>query len=770
MQKPELLAPAGSFLALRAAVAAGADAVYLGGVKYSAREGAENFTLESIAEAVLLAHRSKVKVYVTVNTLQKDEEIEGALEFLRSVYNLGVDAAIVQDLGLADLARQHLPRLPLHASTQMTATSLLGVQALRKRGFARVVLARELTKFQIKEIIAAEILPCEIFVHGALCMAYSGQCLFSSLVGARSGNRGQCAQPCRLPYTSKSAPWTYPLSPKDLSLVDCLGEVLALGCASLKIEGRLKRPEYVAEVVGIYRRSIDKLAQGGAYDLADTEKLRLAQAFNRGFSPGYFHGRPQDGLNSGDSSGHRGITVGKVVAVGGQEVMAEFHLAVQAGDVLVVGRGEPFTLAAGYPPNKEVNLGLKGQARSGEGIARLVHAARNKELMDAVGKFVLPSPRLDWRVEGKVGEPLAVEGTCLAQTVATHSTELLERATGGIVPHDLLRRQLSKLGGTPFTMGELESEVEGHAFLPLSEINGCRRRVVEAMSQRLFGNPVGALPKVGLLTEQKKHRPQPVLLVSVGNAGEAEAAEASGAGALIFGREWVTGNLLEHLQLYQDTKKRTALPLCLRLPRILHSDEEKEWQSAIAPDDECYVSSLGGVEVVTLAGGQLRGDVGLNVANSYTALALRGLLSVTASSELSQAELRKLARHTAVEVEAVVHSRQLLMVIEQSLGGGELVDRKGLVFSLAKDYRGRTYVENPHVLSHLDSLYPLLGMPISRLRVDIAGVGMKLIAETVRLYAVALEMKEDPERLKVLRSNLMEHWGLLTRGHWQRGV
>ncbi|MBT9152780.1 MAG: putative protease YdcP [Firmicutes bacterium] len=235
MQKPELLAPAGSFLALRAAVAAGADAVYLGGVKYSAREGAENFTLESIAEAVLLAHRSKVKVYVTVNTLQKDEEIEGALEFLRSVYNLGVDAAIVQDLGLADLARQHLPRLPLHASTQMTATSLLGVQALRKRGFARVVLARELTKFQIKEIIAAEILPCEIFVHGALCMAYSGQCLFSSLVGARSGNRGQCAQPCRLPYTSKSAPWTYPLSPKDLSLVDCLGEVLALGCASRRL-------------------------------------------------------------------------------------------------------------------------------------------------------------------------------------------------------------------------------------------------------------------------------------------------------------------------------------------------------------------------------------------------------------------------------------------------------------------------------------------------------------------------------------------------------
>ncbi len=279
---PELLAPAGSVGALYAAIEAGADAVYLGG-KHNARAYAENFDGEAMGDAIALAHRFRRKVYVTLNTLLYDRELEGFLAYARALYEWGADAAIVADLGALRLLHRELPGLPLHASTQAFVHNTAAADALAAMGVRRAVLARELSRESIASVTAASRIETEVFLHGALCVCHSGQCLFSSLVGGRSGNRGECAQPCRLPYNGG-----YPLSLRDLCLADRLPALSATGVASLKIEGRMKSPEYVYEVTRIYRRLLDEERAA-----TPDEREALARVFSRdGFTDAYFCGQP----------------------------------------------------------------------------------------------------------------------------------------------------------------------------------------------------------------------------------------------------------------------------------------------------------------------------------------------------------------------------------------------------------------------------------------------------------------------------------------------
>ena len=286
--KTELLAPAGSFRALTAAVQSGADAVYLGGDLFSARQGAANFTIEEMKRAVDYCHMYGVKVHAAVNTLIKEKELEQLVSYIKEITKIGVDAVIVQDMGAVRLFRQISPDMPLHASTQMTVTTADGVRALEKLGFERVVLARELSERTVAQICRETKAEIEVFCHGALCMCYSGQCLMSSIIGGRSGNRGRCAQPCRLPYTllenGESAANGHLLSTKDLSLINKLDSLKNMGVSSLKIEGRLKKPEYVAAVVGIYRKYPDS-----GENVREADKQELLSAFNRsGLTEGYF--------------------------------------------------------------------------------------------------------------------------------------------------------------------------------------------------------------------------------------------------------------------------------------------------------------------------------------------------------------------------------------------------------------------------------------------------------------------------------------------------
>ena len=321
-QTIELLAPAGSWEALEAAVNAGADAVYMGGKAFGARQYASNFDREEMQKAVYFAHMHRVRLYITVNTLVDDSELGELADYLLFLSNVGIDGIIVQDLGVIRLARQIVPDLPLHASTQMTVTNSEGVKLAAEAGMERVVLARELSLEEINTICHGTDTEIEVFIHGALCVCYSGQCLMSSLIGGRSGNRGRCAQPCRLPYklvneagedllSGKDA-GQYLLSPKDLNTLDILPQLIEAGVTSYKIEGRMKRPEYVAVVVDAYRRAIDSYL-GGDYQVPEEDFANIEQIFNRDFTTAYLLERPGREMMSDRRPNNRGVLVGRVV-------------------------------------------------------------------------------------------------------------------------------------------------------------------------------------------------------------------------------------------------------------------------------------------------------------------------------------------------------------------------------------------------------------------------------------------------------------------------
>lgn len=330
----ELLAPAGTWEALEAAVNAGANAIYLGGKAFGARAYADNFGREELAKAVYFCHMHHVRLYITVNTLIDDKELQELAEYLLFLNNVGVDGIIVQDLGVIRLARKLVPELPLHASTQMTVTNSAGVVFAGKNGIVRVVPARELSLADLKAASAAG-LEIEAFIHGALCVCYSGQCLMSSLIGGRSGNRGRCAQPCRLPYTLVNAQGKnllegqeagqYLLSPKDLNTLSVLPQMIESGVLSYKIEGRMKRPEYVAVVVDAYRRAMDSYL-AGAYQVPEKDLVNIEQIFNRDFTTAYLEKKQGREMMSDRRPNNRGVLVGRVQELNGDYTRAVVKL------------------------------------------------------------------------------------------------------------------------------------------------------------------------------------------------------------------------------------------------------------------------------------------------------------------------------------------------------------------------------------------------------------------------------------------------------------
>jgi putative protease len=340
----ELLAPVGGTAQLKAAVQSGADAVYLGASSFSARAGAGNFSYEELSEAVKYCHMYGVKVHCALNTLIKENELEQAVETARAINRCGVDAIIIQDMGLAEYIGKILPDIELHASTQMTVTSLEGVRYLEEKGFSRVVLARELSMKEIETIVKGAKAEIEVFVHGAICMCYSGQCLMSSVLGGRSGNRGRCAQPCRLPYDllehGKKCDGAYVLSPKDMSLINHIAELKRIGVASLKIEGRLKTPEYVSAVTGVYRKYLDNTRAVSAEDMTE-----LKNAFSRsGFTDGYFTGKLGEDMmahdNPANNSGSTYTAAAKERAAG--KTVRRIPISMFAS----IANGEPLRVTA----------------------------------------------------------------------------------------------------------------------------------------------------------------------------------------------------------------------------------------------------------------------------------------------------------------------------------------------------------------------------------------------------------------------------------------
>lgn len=510
----ELLAPAGDWDCMRAAVANGADAVFFGVEKFNARARANNFRMDELPEIMAFLHSYGVKGFLTFNILVFENELPDAKGLIDACVDAGVDAVIVQDLGLVQMIREISPDFPIHGSTQMTITSPEAVEFTKPWGLERVVLGRENNLKQIRTIGEQARLPMEVFVHGALCVSYSGQCLTSEMWGGRSANRGECAQACRLPYdlmvdgeVKPMGDVTYLLSPKDLAAIDLMPELIEAGVTSFKIEGRLKTPEYVANVVSKYRKAIDKYFDGNWTPTSKEDRRELQQSFSRGFTHGFLEGTNNKKLVDGTFPKSRGVYMGTVEQILRDGVVCRIHAPLKRGDGIVFDAGDPTKKEEGGRVYDLRRKGVKLEGEAGEGwIIDIVPGRNDVDLRRLhVGDRIWKTndPALDKalrqsfetekpyrvfpvhvRVQGCVGEKLTTWWTDVQKNVTVRVDSELALETAQKRPMDtaLLEEQFGRLGGTMFQLERLESHLQGDVIVPMRELNSIRRQAVELLA------------------------------------------------------------------------------------------------------------------------------------------------------------------------------------------------------------------------------------------------------------------------------------------------
>ena len=498
----ELLAPAGSYEAFIAAVENGANAVYLGGKLFNARANASNFNLDELKKIIEYAHLRNVQIHITMNTLLDDTELKDALKFANDIYNIGVDAVIVQDLGLAKMLHEYIPGLVLHASTQLSTHNLDGVNELSKIGFSRVVLARELSFEEIKYICDNTETEIEIFTHGAMCVSYSGQCLMSSMIGDRSGNRGKCAQPCRLPYTllknSDEVAKGYLLSPKDLCSLEILKDLPNV--VSLKIEGRMKSPEYVATVVSTYRKYLNKIIENSVSEPTEEDKNNLVQIFNRGgFSKGYFLGKTGKDMMCYEKPKNWGIYVGKVTNYDGKKYITIDNVSkLHIGDGIEIwnnSNNSPSTIISEIIGNK---IGrIHGEIHIGDKVYKTLDKSLNQKMHESFSRGFVVHSKVSLKAIFKANEDIEL----IINDFEYNSGIIPNIAEKQPITKEKLTSQLCKTGNTPFEVSSIDIKLDDNLFIPVSVINDIRRNAFAEYENYILANEkkehsVKELPKV----------------------------------------------------------------------------------------------------------------------------------------------------------------------------------------------------------------------------------------------------------------------------------
>lgn len=814
----ELLAPAGSWEALEAAVNAGADAVYMGGKAFGARAYANNFDREEMTRAVYFAHLHRVRLYITVNTLVDDGELAELAEYLMFLHNVGVDGIIVQDAGVIRLARKIVPELPLHASTQMTITNSGGVDFAVAAGMERSVLAREL---KLEEIAAACERGTEIeaFIHGALCVCYSGQCLMSSLIGGRSGNRGRCAQPCRLPYKllneqgedllARQDAGQYLLSPKDLHTLALLPRLIAAGVTSYKIEGRMKRPEYVAVVVDAYRRAIDSYLAGN-YQVSEEDLANIEQIFNREFTTAYLTHRPGRTMMSSKRPNNRGVQIGRVTKLDAKNNKATIKLEKEAhlGDglefwVSVGGRsGTTITEmrrgkenVSSAAPGEQITIDVPKGVRANDRVFRTL----DSKLMAYAGKFFGPGSKhhipVHAQVVAKIGAPLSILLTDDEGNAGYGETDFIaEVARKRALDEETLRKQIDRLGTTEYFLQDLQCELDADVMVPLSEMNEARRMAVEALdAARLNAFAPARTPiheyECELQPQVRSHHGvTSKLCLHCDSVSKVNAALETGAERILFG-----GDCFNHI-LPSEKDYREAAALCKKAgrelafatPRIVNEAQlayyEKLFQlwEELEPD-AVYINNNGlWLAAKKCAGLKLIADMSLNIFNSQSLQFWQemGASGAVLSPELTMAQVEHLASVTPIDLECIIQGRLEMMVSEYCAGGSFLgdihkgacqfacreklflEDRKDARFPIATDQFCRMHILNAHELSLVANVQELQGCGVKFLRIDARAYDEAKIRELVKIYRRVLGgAVEAPENLPGT-----------TRGHYFRGV
>lgn len=701
----ENLAPAGNWDALRSAVAAGADAVYLGYAAYSARAGAGNFDEQQLRDAVRFAHLHHVRVHVTVNTLIKDGELAGVVDVLRLLSEIRVDAVLVQDLGVLRMARRCFPDLPIHASTQMAIHNATGVRFCRNQGMTRAVLARECSAAEIA-LAAKEGIEIEVFGHGAQCVAVSGECLFSSVVGGRSGNRGRCAQPCRLLYTyrGKTAAW---LSPRDVCMRDDLPELNKAGVASIKLEGRLKRPEYVATIANSYRNAIDAMDNGHFRKADEAEMTGLRQIFSRGgFMRGYAMGAEDAGVIDPARVSHGGVKIGRVEFAAGNMARVRLERSLDDGDGLQIrtAQGDAELIYAGHDTEAGqiavVRLRPDIRTKAGDEVYRLT----SEKQLQWARSLAIPAIPADMALIAYPGKPLALTMTD-GESSVTVTGDTVAPAQSRAMSEEDARRSLGKLSDMPFSLRALTVQTAG-AFVPVSVLNQLRReacqQLVEARIAAFTRKAGREEPADDLIYPDTPDAPSMAIVRTLEQADAMQGA----ADLLVWYPEDFRADALESgLRDMPDG-------VWLQLPTVC----EEKTLDLLCDFVQRNAGKLGGIVLGSV--GQLGrtwnvpmgAGSGIPVMNRRAAQFLleQGCRFVTASSELSGAELRTLMQnHPPVVVPA--YGREQLMLLHHcpartylgltkghaacrmcdqhspdALAGQTLTDRRGTVYPLLR--------------------------------------------------------------------------------------
>ena len=800
----ELLAPVGDMESLYAAIQNGANAVYLGGKMFNARQYADNFSDEELKNAVEYAHIRDVKVYVTVNILLDDKEMKKALDYTKYLYEIDVDGLIVQDLGFSYLIKKTFPDFDLHGSTQMTINNLPGATFLEELGFSRVVLAREIPINEVQYIHSNSNVELEGFIHGALCVCYSGQCLMSSMLGGRSGNRGRCAQPCRMPYSFINyesgqevfETWDkkYVLSLRDLNTLDYINEIIDSGIISLKIEGRMKRPEYVAIVVEKYRKVLDQ----GKESINQQDKNEVTQIFNRGFTKGYMLGAFGREAASYDRPDNRGLLVGKVVKIDKNDIYVKFFQDVEKGD------GIEFETCSG--DRIGIVLDFKGEEGKITKIKNIPSVLLNSEVYRTSSESLLKRARESYEQENikypinmkvfiYIGRPAVLYLTSENINIEVKSDSLVEKAKKVFLTKERIVDQLSKLNDTVYYPVDIQIELDENAFMSISDINKLRRDAIDQLNH-IRKNKNNRKPisneKYELLINKHLNLTNRVVKgknkvsVSVKSKKQFDQLNLNKLDRIYIGFEDSLKDVLHRI-------KEKNIETYLMTDRILYRTGLETLKEKIMDIgdllDGISVSNIGTFKFIRdNFDMNIHGEIGLNIFNSYTVKLLNsfGIKGVTLSPELNMKQIQNIKKIDGIIYESTVYGYIPLMITKHCpmalvknckddrecntcpyKSGFGLRDRKGIDFYMERD-RGYTTIYNSVPLMVLEHIHQVFDCGIDMIRLDFTfeDENIREIQEIYYDYANNIIDYDMVEKyIKNYRSK--KH---ITKGHYFRGV
>ena len=806
----ELLAPAGTMENFMAALESGADAIYLGGKVFNARAHAANFGIDELREAVRLAHILDVSVYVTVNILIGDTELKDLEQYIKDLDSIGVDAIIVQDLAVAEIAKRVAPNIHLHGSTQMTAATLDAVRFYESLGFTRVVLARELSLKEIQHICKHCKAEIEVFVHGALCVCYSGQCLMSSFIGGRSGNRGACAQPCRLPYELLDSKGesvlpkheAYLLSPKDLNYSEHMNELVAAGVTSFKVEGRMKKVSYVRQVIGTYREILDEAS------IHENQRKALASGFNRGFSTAYLEDTVGRQMMTVVAPNHQGKPIGESYTKKGEVYLSLTEPIEQGSLVKILQSNGSVTY---YTVDDEwtcvSDTLYKGRPAEGLAVGQLYLASTPKNTKSrGLQEFTRKYDMSVYLSVGSNGETNYTELTAILDSgLSVTVTNEYVPAIANKVPTSLekVTEQLGRLGNTLFRLSYVDIP-DGPYMWPASVLNALRRDAVTALETALITHHVEswqALQVTGDVDYDFKAQHElsydtcPMISARVDEIEGVKAAISGGAQKIVFGGDRLSRTPYA-LSVYDEVACLCAQSdvICtFATPRVVKDDEVEAYKHTLEAIVQAHPDSISIHVPQALLWlrelgytGAIEADTGLNIFNTPTLHFWEQLhiSCVNPSQELTLKQITELAKHSHVPIETMIHGYTEMMISEYCaiasfVGTGSKVncpmpcvkesyslkDRKGEIFPIRTDPYCRMHIMNSHEMDMRAYVPMLLQKGISILRVDGRHMKPSYVKDIVSQYVgIATGTMEAPPK------KIDSQGESITRGHYFRGI